>query len=127
MKVTQMYIIERSVTDSCFFLAQPYSTQQVNLGTEKNQNVEVYNPLHPCLQRAYDILEPIFIEDVITSSPNGHNLLGDPSDDHDNDNANTRTWGHYLLSTLPPSASAVTKELTDRWEKHGNDTTPAEK
>ena len=99
----------------------------MNLGTEKNQDVEVYNPLHPCLQRAYAILEPMFIHDVIASSPNGHNLLGNPSDDREDTTTDNRTWGHHLLSTLPQSASAVAKELTDRWEKHGDETTPAEK
>ena len=105
----------------------------MNLGTEKNQNVEIYHPLHPCLSRAYKILEPMFIEDILPPSPQGHNLLGNPILDIENGNVNTddndtkRTWGHHLLSTLPPTASAVSSSLSKKWAKDGDDTTPAEK
>lgn len=52
---------------------------EVNLGTEKNQNVGIHSPLHPCLKRAYTILEPMFIQDILSPAPIGHNLLGNPS------------------------------------------------
>lgn len=104
---------------------------EVNLGTEKNQNVEVYNPLHPCLKRAFDILEPMFIQDILSPSPHGHNLLGDPSldisEDGNGDDSSSASWGHHLLSTLPPCASAVSKTLSKKWEKDGDETTSAEK
>ncbi len=109
---------------------------KVNLGTDKNPNVEIYNPLHPMLKRAYSILEPMFIRDVITPSPHGHNLLGNPLDKvekegsaggSDDSHASTTSWGHHLLSTLPGCASAVSQSLSKKWEKDGDDTTPAEK
>ena len=103
----------------------------MKLGTDKNPNVEVYNPLHPMLKRAHSILEPVFILDVITSSPHGHNLLGDPSlgkvEKEGSDNFTSFTWGHHLLSTLPDCTSAASRLLSKKWEKDGDNTTPAEK
>ena len=46
---------------------------QVNLGTENNKDVELSLPLHPSLQRAYEILEPWFISHILPAS--GHGLL----------------------------------------------------
>ncbi len=105
----------------CFIICK------VNLGSDKNQNVQIYNPLHPCLQRAYDILEPMFIQNVVTPAPNGHNLLGNPSSDVNSNNKSSSSWGYHLLSTLPPCASAVSEALSTKWKKDGDDTTPAEK
>ena len=74
----------------------------------------------------------MFIEDVLTPTPKGHNLLGNPkldvsSTDNDDDNKPSSSWGHHLLSTLPPCASVVSDALSKKWEEDGDDTTPAEK
>jgi DNA primase small subunit len=85
--------------------------KQVNLGTDKNQNVDLSNPLHPTLQRAYAILEPMFVSDIIPAG--AHGILA--FEEHWTD----------LLATLPPSASAVRESLEKKWK---NDvTTPEEK
>jgi DNA primase small subunit len=41
------------------------SYMAVNLGTDRNRDVQLYSPLHPSLSRAYDTLLPIFEEYVI--------------------------------------------------------------
>lgn len=74
----------------------------------------------------------MFIQDILPPAPHGHNLLGNPIEDTDqntdqNGNDTKRTWGHHLLSTLPPTASAVASTLSKKWAKDGDDTTPAEK
>ena len=84
---------------------------QVNLGTDKNKNVELYNPLHPTLERSYKILEPMFIQDIIPDS--GHGILADPEQ-----------WTE-LLKTLPESASVVADTLAKKWNK--DHSTPNEK
>eukprot|EP00979_Chaetoceros_neogracilis_P007363 scaffold1542_cov251-Chaetoceros_neogracile.AAC.4 len=76
---------------------------EVNLGTDKNQNVELYTPLHPTLTRAYKILEPLFIRDIIPAG--AHAILA--SEDH---------WTE-LLDTLPTSANAVRDSLVKKWKK----------
>lgn len=81
------------------------------MGTDKNQNVELSNPLHPTLQRSYKMLEPMFINDIIPS--HGHGILA--SEEH---------WTE-LLATLPSSASAVKDSLEKKWMN--DDTTPKEK
>lgn len=72
------------------------------------------SPLHPMLDRAVQILEPMFIQDILPSS--GHGLL-----------ATSESWTE-LLSTLPPSASSVSESLLRKWNKEGSSTTsPQEK
>lgn len=83
----------------------------MNLGTDKNQNVELYTPLHPTLQRAYKILEPMFISDIIPVDK--HGVLG--VEEH---------WVE-LLSSLPDAAAAVRDQLTKKWKKDAS--TPEEK
>lgn len=77
---------------------------EVNLGTDKNQNVELYNPLHPALSRAYTILEPMFVRDIITQQ--GHGLLA--CEEH---------WT-ALLETLPTCAHGVKDVLLKSWKKN---------
>ncbi len=77
----------------------------------------------------------MFIDNILPPAPHGHNLLGNPifdadyDDNHNDDTKQTpkRTWGHHLLSTLPPTAYAVSQTLSKKWEKDGDTTTPAEK
>lgn len=72
----------------------------------------------------------MFIQDILTPSPQGHNLLGNPSlnvvvkDENDSEATN---WGHHLLSTLPPCASAVAETLSKKWSQDDDLSTPAEK
>ena len=68
-------------------------------------------PLHPMMKRAFHILEPMFIDNVITSS--GHSLLS--SEEH---------W-IVLLNSLPEAAERVKQNLMSKWKKAK--TTPAEK
>ena len=63
------------------------------------------------LQRAYDVLEPLFIEQVLPE--NGHGLLASP------DQWNT------LLETIP--AESVRELLSEKWAQAKDTTTPAEK
>mmetsp|Transcript_9464 Transcript_9464/g.11971 ORF Transcript_9464/g.11971 Transcript_9464/m.11971 type:complete len:594 (-) Transcript_9464:1816-3597(-) len=103
---------------------------EVNLGSDKNQNVEIHAPLHPMLQRAYTTLEPMFIRDILSPSPMGQNLIGQPScssDDVNADDDDDGSWGKDLLATLPPTASSVASELTKKWNAQGEYTTPKEK
>lgn len=74
------------------------------MGTEKNQDVHLSYPLHPYIHRAYEILEPFFIRDVIVSKKNGgHGLLY--SEDQ------------YMkvLNLLPECAAAVRETLQENW------------
>ena len=48
-------------------------------------------------------------------------------DENDDDSKPSRAWGHHLLSTLPPCASAVSATLSKKWAKDADDTTPAQK
>lgn len=85
---------------------------EMNLETEKKQNLDLNIPLHPSFQRAYTILEPLFLRDILPAS--GHGILATPS-----------AWT-TLLATLPmPAASSVVESLTRKWES--DTTTPLEK
>jgi len=76
---------------------------EMNLETEKKLNLDLNLPLHPSFQRAYNILEPLFLRDILPES--GHGILATPS-----------AWT-ALLSTLPmPTASSVVESLTRKWE-----------
>ena len=74
---------------------------QVKLGSDKNKEMYLPNPLHPMLARAYKDLEPMFIEQVLPSS--GHGLL-----------ASEDQWT-ALLETLPEAASKVRENVATSW------------
>jgi DNA primase small subunit len=66
------------------------------------------------LVRAYDVLEPMFIESVLPES--GHSLL-----------ASADYW-EPLLDTLPDAAKIVGQHLSNKWSgREGMTTSPAEK
>ena len=66
------------------------------------------------IARAYQVLEPMFIESVLPSQ-NGHGLLASPDQ-----------W-EALLQTLPSCAHQVRDNLTQKWNTEGQKTSPAEK
>lgn len=86
---------------------------QVTLGKKKNEGLP--HPLHPMLVRAYEVLEPMFIESVLPES--GHGLL-----------ASADRW-EPLLDSLPDAAKNIVGEnLLKKWSgKEGASTSPAEK
>lgn len=86
---------------------------EVNLGSEKNQNIELTNPLHPTLERARKTLEPMFIQHILPES--GHGILASLEE------------CEKLLSSLPPAAKDIAETLLDKWEKNMQDKSPAEK
>jgi len=86
---------------------------QVNLGSDKNKNFHLSSPLHPMLTRAYEILEPRFIEHVLPEE--GHGLL-----------AARASWTK-LLMTLPKQANSVAAKLEEKWGSKKDNTTPQEK
>jgi len=87
---------------------------EVDLGSDRNNEVKISYPLHPMLRRAYAILEPMFIESVLPDE--GHCLLARPDQ-----------W-EALLDTLPEGAEAVGDNLKQEWSgKQGASTSPAEK
>lgn len=65
------------------------------------------------LKRSYEMLEPMFIEQVIPES--GHGLL-----------ANEENW-NMLLDSIPESASKVRTNLTESWRNKNKNSTPEEK
>lgn len=65
------------------------------------------------LARAYAVLEPMFIEQIIPAS--GHGLL-----------ASTEQWS-LLLESLPEAADPVREKLTEEWGKPRDKSTPVEK
>jgi len=86
---------------------------EVNLGSDKNKNFHLSSPLHPMLTRAYDILEPRFVESVLPEE--GHALLS------------TRASWTKLLMTLPKQANSVAAKLEEKWGSKKDNTTPEEK
>ncbi|GKY98667.1 hypothetical protein MPSEU_000823000 [Mayamaea pseudoterrestris] len=86
---------------------------QVDLATDKNKDVHLPSPLHPMLTRAFNILEPYFISNVIPAS--GHGLLATPDN-----------WNSFL-QTLPATASEVREKLEARWNKSKDTSSPDEK
>jgi len=86
---------------------------EVNLGSDKNKNFNLSSPLHPMLSRAYDILEPRFVESVLPEE--GHGLLS------------TRASWTKLLMTLPKQANSVAAKLEEKWGSKRDTTTPEEK
>ena len=72
------------------------------------------SPIHPMLNRAFEVLEPMFIESVIPES--GHKLL-----------ASSEYW-EPLLDTLPEAASMVRDRMLQAWSgRAGAELSPAEK
>lgn len=76
--------------------------------------MELSLPLHPSLKRAFDILEPWFIQEILPAS--GHGLLSNPG-----------RWKKDLLEQLPEAASSVANVLEKKWRDDPGSTTPAEK
>ncbi|CBJ27863.1 conserved unknown protein [Ectocarpus siliculosus] len=74
----------------------------------QSKKVNVSLPIHPSLRRAYETLEPLFLEHIITEE--GQGLLSDPSH-----------WGK-LLATVPED---VRQTLEGRWKMGGS--SPADK
>ena len=71
-------------------------------------------PLHPMLERAYSILEPMFIKHVISES--GHGIL-----------ATSDQWEPFLES-MPKEASDIRDNLMKKWSGiEGARTSPEEK
>lgn len=85
---------------------------EVELPSEINKDVSLSLPLHPSLQRAYEILEPWFISDIIPAS--GHGLL-----------ASEERWTKDLLDTIPEAGRNVATLLKRKWKDDAS--TPAEK
>lgn len=83
------------------------------MGTEQNKGMNLSHPLHPMLSRAYDVLEPMFIDDILPST--GHSLL-----------AKKEHW-EALLGSLPPAAEPVAAALAKKWSSSNDASTPAEK
>lgn len=77
---------------------------KVILDTENNKNVSIPLPLHPMLSRAFNVLEPLFIRDILPES--GHGLL-----------ASKENWT-ALLSTLPSAANSIVKTLLSHWDEN---------
>jgi len=86
---------------------------EVSMGTDQNKGMVLSHPLHPTLSRAYDILEPMFVEDVLPSS--GHSVL-----------SKKENW-EGLLSTLPPQGEPVASSLKKKWASSGDSSSPSEK
>jgi len=86
---------------------------EISMGTDQNKGMNLSHPLHPMLSRAYDVLEPMFIDDILPST--GHSLL-----------ARKEQW-EGLLGSLPPAAEPVAAALAKKWSGNGDDSTPAEK
>lgn len=85
---------------------------ELTLNSEKNKNaMSLSLPLHPSFQRAFDILEPYFISNVLPSE-NGHGVL-----------ASSEEWDK-ILDTLPDCAQKVKEKLKAEWD---DETTPVEK
>ena len=76
--------------------------------------MELPLPLHPSLQRAYHILEPWFIKEIIPAS--GHGLL-----------SSEERWSKDLLDLIPEAGKSVATLLGKRWREDPNESTPAEK
>jgi DNA primase small subunit len=86
---------------------------ELHLGSDKNQNINLRKPLHPHLERSVQLLEPMFIKDII--SKEGHAILS--------------SYEHCekLLNTLPSCADTVKIQLLEQFKIDDTTTTPAEK
>lgn len=88
---------------------------QITQNSENNKDAgNLTYPLHPMLQRSFNVLERMFIEDILPES--GHGLL-----------SSEKNWGN-LLASLPSSATTVAKTLAESWTDEGEQSsTPEEK
>lgn len=84
---------------------------QINLGTDKNNKIFLPHPLHPMMARAFEVLEPMFVKNILPAS--GHGLL-----------ANEDGWT-TLFKTLPEAANPVKENLVKKWAS--SQSTPTEK
>lgn len=84
------------------------------MGNEKNQDVHLSYPLHPYINRAYEILEPYFIRDVIVSKKHGGHGLLCSADQY-----------RKVLNMLPDFAAPVREQLEENWSTRPS--TPLEK
>ena len=76
---------------------------EIMTSTDKNKNLShLTSPLHPLLARSFDVLEPLFIKDVLPKT--GHGLLATPSACEE------------LLSSLPEFAKKIQDKLIVKWE-----------
>lgn len=100
-----------SIFSHLYYPIDPLSSFcQVNLGTDKNKDIHLPYPLHPMLSRAYEVLEPMFIKQVLPAS--GHGLL-----------ASSDAWNN-LIDSLPEQVQDMVRK---EWDKPTDDSTPAEK
>lgn len=76
---------------------------QIMLGTDTSAAEPLPSNLHPALKRAYETLEPLFIENLLPED--GHGLLSTP-----------HAW-QGILATLPDTCIDIGKEMNDRWLK----------
>ena len=83
------------------------------MGSDKNKGMTLSSPLHPALSRAYEILEPHFVNRVLPED--GHGLLA------------TRASWTKLLLTLPKAAHPAASKLEERWRSPRDRSTPREK
>ena len=74
------------------------------------KKTDLQAPLHPSLERAYKLLEPLFIKHVIPED--GQKLLASP--EH---------WSK-LLATLPED---IAEQIAKHWARAGDSSTPAQK
>ena len=87
-------------------------TKQVACESDTNKSaLKLRSPLHPMLTRAFEMLEPMFIDSII--SANGQSILADEEN-----------WTKTLQS-LPPAAENIVMSLTKKWKS--SESTPAEK
>lgn len=85
---------------------------KVSLGQRNSEGLS--DPLHPMLSRAFDVLEPMFIESVLPES--GHGLL-----------ATQANWEAFLETMPSAGKDSVGEKLAEEWASPKNKSTPAEK
>ena len=85
----------------------------MDLGSDRNKDVKLTYPLHPMLRRAYNVLEPMFIESILPAE--GHSLL-----------AKQELW-EALLDTMPEGSEAVRDTLKEAWAGKDRETSPLSK
>lgn len=85
----------------------------MDLGSDKNQQVNLTQPLHPLLSRAYELLEPFFLKRILPKS--GQGLLATPE------------GCDALLELLPEAANEVRRHLQTHWSGKEERTKPQQK
>lgn len=99
----------RVILTTVYFILILFSTTsalQVAVGKKRKENLSTTSSVvHPMLERAYDILEPYFLRDVLPAS--GHGLLATPE-----------KW-EALLDSLPKFArETVGANLKEKWARY---------